>query len=104
MSEEKIVVKNCKLEFVTTKADNYNNDISYFKLLDKNIEQKYLAIMKNGFKLPWFKTKEGRTIIKIKSKYNKLKELNKEDIVTVDICFKYYNMDDTEGYYVCQLC
>ena len=38
--EEKYLVKNCKVEFVTTKTDNYDNEISYFKLLDKNIDQK----------------------------------------------------------------
>ena len=59
--------------------------------------------MKDGFKLPWFKTEEGRNILKVKSKYNKFKELNKDETVVVDICFKYYKMDDVEGFYVSQL-
>ena len=33
----------------------------------------------------------------------KLKETNKEEIVIVDINFKYHKMKDNEGYYVCGL-
>ena len=33
----------------------------------------------------------------------KLKETNKEEVVIVDLSFKYYKMNDNEGYYVCGL-
>ena len=31
----------------------------------------------------------------------KLKETSKEEIVIVDMSFRYYKMNDNEGYYVC---
>ena len=102
--EDKILIKNCKVEFVTTKTDNYNNDISYFKLLEQNIDQKYSALMKNDFKLPWFKTDKQANILKVKPKYITKNEFVKDNTYLVDITFKYYKYNDVEGYYVSQLC
>ena len=101
--EDKILIKNCKVEFVTTKTDNYDNDISYFKLLDKNIDQKYSALMKNDFKLPWFKTDKQTNILKVKPKYINKNEFVKDNTYLVDITFKYYKYNDVEGFYVSQL-
>ena len=33
----------------------------------------------------------------------KLKESKKEEVIVVDISFKYYKMNNVEGYYVCGL-
>ena len=33
----------------------------------------------------------------------KLKEVKKEEVIVVDISFKYYKMNNVEGYYVCAL-
>ena len=100
MDEENIVIKNVRVEYITTKLDTYNNEISYFKIKDKNIEQKFKPIMKDKFKLPWFKTDKNQTIIKVKQKYIKNLEPVKEKEIIVDINFKYYSMNDIEGYYV----
>jgi hypothetical protein len=40
MDGEILVIKNAKLEYVTTKTDNYNNDLSYVKIKDKSIIRK----------------------------------------------------------------
>ena len=101
--EEKVVIKNARLEFITTKTDKYDNETCYFKLKHKNVEQKFGAIIKDGFKLPWFKSDKGQNILKVKTKYNKLKDTIKDEFVVVDICFKYYKMDDMQGFYVSQL-
>ena len=53
--EDKIIVKNCKVEFLTTKTDNYDNDITYFKLVDKTIETKYVSVMKPDLNSPGLK-------------------------------------------------
>ena len=37
---EILVIKNAKLEYVTTKTDNYSNDLSYVKIKDKSIIRK----------------------------------------------------------------
>ena len=57
-------------------------------------------MIKEGFKYPWFRTDKGQTVFKIKKKYMKLKETNKEEIVIVDVSFKYYKMNGNEGYYI----
>ena len=40
MDGEILVIKNAKLEYVTTKTDNYSNDLIYVKIKDKSITQK----------------------------------------------------------------
>ena len=100
MEEENILFKNIRVEYITTKMDNYNNEISYFKIKDRNIEQKFKLIMKDNFKLPWFKTDKGQNILKVKRKYIKLKDLVKDKETVVDINFKYYEINDIQGYYV----
>ena len=49
--EDIIIVKNVKLTFITTKEDKYENQISYFRL-GKNMENKFSAMNKVGFRLP----------------------------------------------------
>ena len=101
--EDKIVLKNCKVDFITTKTDNYDNDMSYFKLVDKNIDTKYFFVIKPDFKLPWFKTDQQANILKVKTKYLNKKDFVKDTTYLVDITFKYYKYNDVEGYYVSQL-
>jgi len=104
MADEKVVVKNVRVEYLSTKQDKYDNEMSYFKIKDKNIDQKFGTIKEN-YNLPWFKSENGQTILKVKSKYVKLKdgELKKEDLIAVDITFKYYKFNGVEGFYVCVL-
>ena len=101
--EDKIVIKNVRVEYITTKTDNYDNEICYFKLKDKNIESKFASIIKPDFRLPWFKSDKGYYLLKVKTKYNKLEQMHKEETVLVDAVFKYYKYNDMEGYYVSQL-
>ena len=75
MEEENILFKNVRVEYLSTKLDKYNNEISYFKIKDKNIDQKFKPIMKDGFKLPWFKTDKNQNIMKVKNKFIKIKDL-----------------------------
>ena len=105
MADEKVVIKNVKVKYLSTKQDKYDNETSYFKIKDKNIEQKFATLIKVDYKMPWFKSENGQTILKVKSKYVKLKdgELKKEELVVVDITFKYYKFNDVEGFYVCVL-
>jgi hypothetical protein len=103
MDDEKVLIKSLKVEYISTKIDAYDNELCYFKFRDKTIDTKLAVLIKEGFKYPWFKTDKGQTILKIKKKYMKLKETNKEEIVIVDLSFKYYKMKDNEGYYVCGL-
>ena len=103
MDDESIVVKNVRVVYITTKHDKYNNELGYFKIKDKNIEQKFSTIIKDGFNLPWFKSDKGQYIMKVKSKYIKLNDPKKDIPIIVDLEFKYYKMNDNEGYYVSSL-
>ena len=100
MDEEKLVIKNVKAEYITTKTDKYENEICYFKLRDKNIDSRFVALIQPSVNLPWSKSEKGQYILKVKTRYCKTKELKKEDPVIVDITFKYYKRNDTQGYYV----
>ena len=103
MTDERVLIKSVRVEYIITKPDAYDNELSYFKIIDKKIDQKFVALIKDNFKNPWFKTDKGQTILKVKQKYMKLKEAKKEEVIVVDISFKYYKMNDVEGYYVCAL-
>ena len=100
MDEENIVIKNIRVEYITTKTDNYNYELRYFKIKDKSIEQKNKPFIKEQYKLPWFKTDKGQNILKVKQKYIKLKELTKDKEMVIDMSFKYYEINDIQGYYV----
>jgi hypothetical protein len=52
MDGEVLVIKNTKLEYVTTKTDNYSNDLSYVKIKDKSIIRK----LENNSSLQQIKT------------------------------------------------
>ena len=60
--------------------------------------------MKNDFRLPFFKSDKGYYLLKVKTKYNKTKTMNKDETVLVDVSFKHYKMNDSEGFYVSNLC
>ena len=68
MDDEKVLIKNLKVEYITTKIDSYDNELCYFKFRDKNIDQKLAVLIKEGFKYPWFKSDKGQTILKILKK------------------------------------
>ena len=104
MDDEKVIIKNIKLEWITTKKDNYDNEMSYFKIKKETIDSKFTLINKEGCKLPYFITKENKYLLKVKTKYVKLNELNKDMIYICDAECKYYKMDECEGYYVSKLC
>ena len=105
MDDEITIIKNVRVVYITTKTGRYNNEQAYFKIKDKNIEQKFASIIEDGFNLPWFKPSEGKGqyILKVKSKYIKLNETKKDIPIIVDLDFKHYNMNDIEGYYVSSL-
>ena len=46
MEDEKIVIKNVKVEYISTKTDVYDNEVNYFIMKDKNIETKFAVVIK----------------------------------------------------------
>ena len=95
-----ITIKSIKVAYLTTKVDNYKNETSYFKLSSKDIDGKLGKLKIDGYKLPWFTTEEGKYLLKVKSKNVNISDLEKMKTYIVDISFKYYKIDNTEGYYI----
>ena len=64
-----IEVNNIKLEFIITKADNYQNEISYFKIIDKQFKSKLQPItsqMCDECNVPIWRTDDGFYMLKVK--------------------------------------
>ena len=102
MDDDIIVVKNVKLKFISNKTDNYDNEITWFKI-DKNSIGKFSVLKKDGYKLPYFESNDGKILLKVKSKNVKIDELKNDIVIICDIGFKYYKIGDYEGYYVSKL-
>ncbi len=100
MDEETMGIKSVRVEYISTKTDKYNNEIGYFKMRYKSVDSKFATLMKPSYILPWFKSDKGHYILKVKTKYCKMKELKKEETALVDVTFKYCKMNDIQGYYV----
>jgi hypothetical protein len=102
MDEEILVIKNAKLEYITTKTDNYNNELSYFKIKDKTILQKLEKYTEDpDIKLPIFASSKGKSkILKAKQKYVKVNNLPKNETITIELTLKGYEINDNRGFYV----
>ena len=101
---ENILIKNAKLEYLTTKTDDYDNEISYFRITDKVIESKMQKWNDDDFEMPFFKSKQGQDkILKVKQKYIKIKNITKDESLSVDILMKFYEIDGKTGFYVSKL-
>ena len=95
-----IVIKGIKLAYLNTKTDSYKNDITYFKISSKDIDGKLSKLNVDGYKLPWFKTEDGKYTIKTKSKHVNIKDLERMKVYFVNISFMYYSISGNEGYYI----
>ncbi len=104
MVEDKVIIKGLKLEFLATKVDNYNNEVSYFKIMNKNVNEVFNTVNKENYTLPYFmSSNDNNYILKVKTKYMKLGELNKDMLYFCDAALKYYKMGNVQGYYVSKL-
>jgi len=100
-------VNDLLCEYLSTKTDKYDNEVSYYKVRDKNYKNKMSGILKeqcDECKMPFWKTEDHEYILKVKTKYTPKTKLDVNDIVTVNLMFKYYAMqtnDDKllQGYY-----
>ena len=53
MVEDKVIIKGLKLEHLATKKDNYNNEVCYFKILNKHVNEVFNMVNKESFTLPY---------------------------------------------------
>ena len=101
-------VNDLLCEYLTTKVDKYDNEISYYKIIDDTFKIKMKNILKEQCeecRMPFWKTDDGEYILKRKTK-NIIpeKDLKNNDVVTLNMTFKYYCMqkDDKllQGYFI----
>ena len=101
-------VNDLLCEYLTTKVDKYDNEISYYKIIDDTFKIKMKNILKEQCeecKMPFWKTDDQEIILKIKTKnIIPQKDLKNNDIVSLNMTFKYYCMqkDDKllQGYFI----
>ena len=101
-------VNDLLCEYLTTKVDKYDNEISYYKIVDDTFKIKMKNILKeqcDGCLMPFWKTDDQEIILKVKTK-NIIpeKDLKNNDITTLNMTFKYYCMQKDEsllqGYFI----
>ena len=103
-----IEIHNIKLEYIITKTDNYENEISYLKVIDKQFKTKLQPILSqtcDEVRLPIWKSDDGFYMVKVKKKWMPGRDFENNEIVTADLNFHYFNMakddgDLIQGYYV----
>ena len=103
-----IEINNMKLEFIVTKTDNYNNDISYLKVIDKQFKSKLQPIvsqMCDDLLVPIWKSEDGFYMLKVKNKWMPEREFENNEMLTADLNFHYFIMAKNggellQGYYV----
>lgn len=93
-SSKKIEVKGLKTEYLSTKTDKYDNEISYLKVIDnKKKLEPILSQTCDDCKIPIWKTDDGLYIIKVKKKFMPKQEFEPLDIINVNATFSYYCME-----------
>jgi len=103
-----IEIKDLKLEFIITKTDDYQNEISYIKVVDKAFKSKLQPILSqvcDDCKVPMWRSEDGIYMLKCKNRWMpEGRVFDKNEIFVANLNFHYYNMAKDEallqGFYV----
>ena len=102
---ETISIKELRVKFISSKVDNYDNMISYFKIVDKEAKKKLKLVNKLSDALykPIWATDEKEMVLKGKTKITQRKDLIKCNEYFCDVDFVPYYVEKTsnelKGYY-----
>ena len=97
--------KDFLVAYLSTKPDDYNNNISYFKIIDSGlkIKLKPLFSLNADLKVPMWKTDDTSDyILKTKEKFiTTLNDLILKETYLIDLDLVYYDMisKNIKGYY-----
>ena len=104
-----VPVNELIVEYLSTKNDNYNNEVSYFKIVDPAFRAKLKPLFSLNdeglLKIPIWATDKMEHILKAKAKFvNSSQDLVKNALCIININFEFYSMDDVgdggvKGYY-----
>ena len=105
-SNNTVTINELIVEYLSTKKDNYDNEVSYFKIVDPAFRAKLKplsSLNEEGLlKMPIWLTDKTEHILKVKSKFvNTSEELVKNALYIININFEFYHMEqnDLKGYY-----
>ena len=109
-SNKIIEVNDIKCEFIISKTDKYENEVSFLKIVDKGYRQKLKQIFEQDCpecKLPLFKTDDDLYMLKVKNKFMPKREFENNELLNCNITFNHYcfnteNDKLLQGYY-CKL-
>ena len=93
-------VNGLLLEYIVTKTDKYDNEVSYFKVIDKNCKFQMASSLKevcDECNMPFWKTEDHEYMLKVKKRNHPKKVMENNDIVTANLSFKYYRMEKDDG-------
>ena len=93
-----LVVNDLLVEYLNTKTNTYDSEISYFKIIDSGFRVKLKSLFglndDGSLKMPIWIPEKQEHILKVKSKFIvNHKDLIERDIFVVNISFEYYNME-----------
>ena len=98
-----IKISDLVVEYLSTKPDDFNNDISYFKIISPKLKLKPLLNINQDLRVPVWKSDKGEYILKIKDKFIKtLTDFVLKETYLIDLNLVYYDMTgkaDIKGYY-----
>ena len=105
-SNNTVTINELIVEYLSTKKDNYDNEVSYFKIVDPAFRAKLKplsSLNEEGLlKMPIWVTDKTEHILKVKSKFvNNSQDLVKNALHIININFEFYHMEqnDIRGYY-----
>ena len=101
-----VAVNELIVDFLSTKKNNYDQDISYFKIVDPDFRTKLKPLFSLNdeglLKMPIWGTDKNENILKVKSKFIvNLQDFIKNALHIINLNFENYNMEDVvvRGYY-----
>ena len=101
-----VTINELIVEYLSTKKDNYDNEVSYFKIVDPAYRAKLKPLFSLNdeglLKMPIWASDKLEHILKVKAKFvNNSQDLVRNALYIININFEFYHMEqnDLKGYY-----
>ena len=104
-----IEIKDLRLEFIISKEDDYQNEISFIKVVDKSFKTKLAPILSQKCdenRLPLWMSEDGIYMLKVKNRWMpEGRVFEKNELFSADLNFHYFSMNKDDsglitGYYL----
>ena len=98
-----ITINELLVEYLSTKEDKFDNDISYFKIVDSAFRIKLKPLFSlnddGNLKLPIWQTEDkNEHILKVKKRWvGPFNNLIQNELYNIDITFENYSMETDNG-------